>query len=89
MGYFLIYESMFDSVIYARDKWLAKDGLLFPDKAKMYVAAIEDEKYKKRKVDFWNNVYGVDMSCMKKWVLKEPLVESFDKEGLVSTYCCF
>ena len=26
MGYFLIYESMFDSVIYARDKWLAKDG---------------------------------------------------------------
>lgn len=23
MGYFLLYESMFDSVIYARDKWLA------------------------------------------------------------------
>jgi protein arginine N-methyltransferase 1 len=22
MGYFLLYESMFDSVIYARDKWL-------------------------------------------------------------------
>jgi type I protein arginine methyltransferase len=29
MGYFLIYESMFDSVIYARDKWLAKDGMVF------------------------------------------------------------
>jgi protein arginine N-methyltransferase 1 len=22
MGYFLLYESMFDSVLYARDKWL-------------------------------------------------------------------
>lgn len=64
MGYFLIYESMFDSVIFARDKWLAKDGLVFPDKAKMYIAAIEDESYKKKKVDFWKNVYGVDMSCM-------------------------
>ena len=28
MGYFLVYESMFDSVIYARDKWLKKDGLV-------------------------------------------------------------
>lgn len=28
MGYFLIYESMLDSVIYARDKWLKPDGLV-------------------------------------------------------------
>jgi len=27
MGYFLLYEGMLDSVLYARDKWLAKDGL--------------------------------------------------------------
>lgn len=26
MGYFLIYESMLDTVLYARDKWLNKDG---------------------------------------------------------------
>jgi protein arginine N-methyltransferase 1 len=26
MGYFLIYESMLDTVLYARDKWLRKDG---------------------------------------------------------------
>lgn len=65
MGYFLLYESMFDSVIFARDKWLAEDGILFPDKAKMYIAGIEDEAYKKRKIDFWGNVYGVNMSCIK------------------------
>lgn len=65
MGYFLVYESMFDSVIFARDKWLVPGGLLFPDKAKMYVAAIEDEKYKTSKLNFWDKVYGVDMSCMK------------------------
>jgi hypothetical protein len=27
------YESMLDSVLFARDKWLAEGGLLFPDKA--------------------------------------------------------
>ena len=26
MGYFLLYESMLDTVLYARDKWLNKDG---------------------------------------------------------------
>lgn len=39
MGYCLIYESMLDTVLHARDKWLRKDGkgMLFPDKAKMYL----------------------------------------------------
>jgi protein arginine N-methyltransferase 1 len=42
MGYFLLYESMFDSVLFARDKWLAEDGLLFPDRAKMFIALADD-----------------------------------------------
>jgi len=33
MGYFLLYESMFDSVLYAKEKWLNKNGYLFPNKA--------------------------------------------------------
>jgi len=28
MGYFLLYESMLDTVLYARDKWLTKDGIV-------------------------------------------------------------
>jgi hypothetical protein len=27
MGYFLFFEAMLDSVIVARDKWLASDGI--------------------------------------------------------------
>ena len=29
MGYFLLYEAMLDTVLCARDKWLAPDGLVF------------------------------------------------------------
>ncbi len=50
MGYFLLYESMLDTVLYARDKYLAKDGLIFPDKATIYLAAIEDGDYKEEKI---------------------------------------
>jgi len=46
MGYFLLYESMLDSVLWARDKYLVKGGKMLPDKLHMYVAAIEDGDYK-------------------------------------------
>ncbi|KAF8356263.1 hypothetical protein PRIPAC_97886 [Pristionchus pacificus] len=32
MGYCLFYESMLNTVLYARDKWLASEGALFPDR---------------------------------------------------------
>ena len=51
MGYFLLYESMLDTVLYARDKYLVEGGAMFPDRAVLYVAAIEDGEYKAEKLD--------------------------------------
>ena len=57
MGYCLFYESMLDTVLYARDKWLAPTGLMFPDKATLYVCAIEDRQYKVfQKVNYLANI---------------------------------
>ena len=50
MGYFLLYESMLDTVLYARDRYLAPGGLIFPDKATIYVSGIEDGEYKDEKI---------------------------------------
>lgn len=51
MGYFLLYESMLDTVLLARDKYLKKGGLIFPDTATLYLAAIEDQEYKEDKIN--------------------------------------
>ncbi len=50
MGYFLLYESMLDTVLYARDKYLTRGGLIFPDKATIFMAGIEDGEYKDEKI---------------------------------------
>lgn len=42
MGYFLLYESMLDTVLWARDKYLVPGGKMLPDRAKIFMAAIED-----------------------------------------------
>ena len=51
MGYFLLYESMLDTVLLARDKYLKPGGLIFPDVATLYIAAIEDSEYKEEKIN--------------------------------------
>jgi len=87
MGYFLLYESMLDTVLDARDKYLKPNGMLFPDKATLYVCAIEDAEYREDKINFWNNVYGFDMTCIKELALIEPLVDVCDPQQVMSNSC--
>ncbi|KAI9321994.1 S-adenosyl-L-methionine-dependent methyltransferase [Obelidium mucronatum] len=75
MGYALLYESM--------------GGLIFPDKATMYLATIEDGEYKDSKINFWDNVYGFDMSHIKSLALREPLVDTVNANAVNSTVCGF
>ncbi|CAI8594636.1 unnamed protein product [Vicia faba] len=84
MGYFLLFENMLNSVLYARDKWLVDDGVILPDIASLHLTAIEDKDYKEDKIEFWNNVYGFDMSCIKKQALTEPLVDTVDSNQIAT-----
>jgi protein arginine N-methyltransferase 1 len=88
MGYALLYESMLDSVLVARDKWLRKDGLIFPDRASMYLVAIEDGDYKDEKIKFWDDVYGFDFSCIKRMALSEPLIDTVDAKQIITREPC-
>jgi protein arginine N-methyltransferase 1 len=49
MGYFLLYESTLETVLFARDKYLKPEGLMFPDAASMCICAIGDQDYKQEK----------------------------------------
>lgn len=83
MGYCLFYESMLDTVLYARDKWLKPDGLMFPDRATLFVCAIEDRQYKDEKINWWDDVYGFDMSSIRKVAISEPLVDVVDPKQVI------
>lgn len=88
MGYFLLYESMLDSVLVARDKWLNKStGIMMPDKAEMFLTGIEDAKYKQEKIHFWDNVYGFRMDCVKEMVFNEPLIDTVSETAVFTSPC--
>ncbi|XP_039295051.1 protein arginine N-methyltransferase 1 [Nilaparvata lugens] len=75
MGYFLLFEAMLDSVIYARDRYLASGGILIPNRCTISLAGFSSLGRYKDLVEFWDDVYGYKMSNLKKQILQEPLVE--------------
>ncbi|XP_027552141.1 protein arginine N-methyltransferase 3 [Neopelma chrysocephalum] len=85
MGYFLLFESMLDSVIYAKDKYLAEGGSVYPDICTISLVAVGDMNKHVDKLLFWEDVYGFDMSCMKKAVIPEAVVEVLDPNTLISS----
>ncbi|XP_061466622.1 protein arginine N-methyltransferase 3 isoform X2 [Rhineura floridana] len=87
MGYFLLFESMLDSVICARDKYLAKGGSVYPDICTISLVAISDLNKHADRLAFWDDVYGFNMSCMKKAVIPEAVVEVLDSATLISDAC--
>jgi len=80
MGYFLLRESMLDSLVRARDRFLKpRTGLMLPSHAAMLVAPIADEDERRQQSSEYANamedwkefaettqtVYGVDMSVLE------------------------
>ncbi|XP_032269729.1 protein arginine N-methyltransferase 3 isoform X2 [Phoca vitulina] len=87
MGYFLLFESMLDSVLYAKNKYLAKGGSVYPDICTISLVAVSDMNKHADRIAFWDNVYGFNMSCMKKAVIPEAVVEVLDPKTLISDAC--
>ena len=84
MGYFLIFESMLNTVLRARDKWLKPGGFMFPDKAFVYAAGIEDASYKQENFGFWSDIYGFNMEPMKQLALLEPVIDTISVDQIMT-----
>jgi protein arginine N-methyltransferase 1 len=85
MGYFLLFEGMLDSVILARDKFLKPNGLLFPNRAKLLMAPIDDSVYKEEKFKFFTeNKYGIKMSCMKEQLQNQVQMDLLTDKYIIS-----
>ncbi|KAL3502346.1 hypothetical protein ACH5RR_036795 [Cinchona calisaya] len=88
MGYMLLYESMLGSVIRARDRWLKPGGLILPSNATLYMAPVTHPDRYSQSIDFWRNVYGIDMSAMlplaKQCAFEEPSVETIAGENILT-----
>ncbi|KAK5643429.1 hypothetical protein RI129_007274 [Pyrocoelia pectoralis] len=85
MGYFLLFEGMLDSFIYARDNHLSANGVILPNRCNISLVGISDSDKYDNHITFWNNVYGFSMKCMKHEVVKEPNIETISSDTVITT----
>ncbi|XP_053966783.1 protein arginine N-methyltransferase 1 [Anastrepha ludens] len=84
MGYFLLFEGMLDSVIYARDTHLKDGGMLLPNRCTMSIVGYGSESLYQQQVKFWDDVYDLNMSNMRREVLHEPLIDVVDSQHILT-----
>lgn len=73
MGFYLFHEAMLDSVIVARDRWLKPGGLMLPSIATLYLMPVSLDDYVWDHFQFWDNVYGYDLSPLKTAAMMNAL----------------
>ena len=66
MGFYLLHESMLDSVIAARDKHLHDEGFMLPSHASILAAPVQLDTWVAEQFTDWHKVYGFDMTPMSQ-----------------------
>ncbi|UPQ98453.1 protein arginine N-methyltransferase [Chloropicon primus] len=82
MGNFLLRESVMDSVLFARDKFLKSDGAMYPSHCKMFFAPVYSERLAE---DVWDTYHR----NLKSWEVAAEVVfdlAGFDIKSLAGEY---
>ena len=84
MGYCLLYEAMLDSVLWARDRYLTRDGLMIPSHTTLHMAPLTDPDYIADHISFWQSVYGFNMNSMLAHIYDEVLIRDLKSSILAA-----
>lgn len=83
MGYCLLFESMLDSVLFARDKWLKPGGLLFPDQCSLHVFALISSEKQDQSNNCWSNFFGFNFLALRTLSLQEARITDIDASTVI------
>ncbi|KAH8382726.1 hypothetical protein KR009_004937, partial [Drosophila setifemur] len=86
MGNALYMEAMLNSVLFARNKWLIPGGLILPSIANLWLVGGNDP-HRTTNLNFWRNVEGIDMSCIRRQASQEPIVDCVAVQQLLTDEC--
>ncbi len=90
MGYGLYFENMLPSVMYARDKYLKKEGgVIMPSSASLYIEPLSTVEDLDDRVSFWSDVYGFNLTEFENMLIQEAQVQHVKPEQIIgSRYEC-
>lgn len=87
MGYFLLFEGMLDTIIYAREHHLSPGGLILPNRCSLFIAGICDDALYQKHVHFWDDVYGYKMTPLRHECMIEAIIGTIEADKIITDTC--
>jgi len=90
MGFYLVHESMVESVLWARDFLCDPNALIMPSHCRIWAAVVSNEKFRNEELEIWRDpvICGIDMSSIGMARAVEltatPQIEIIDPSQLLS-----
>lgn len=84
MGYALLFESMFDTVILARDTLLKPGGAVLPDIATIHIAGFGRNA---TSLPFWDDVYGFEMPTVQSKLTSDEYLKTAVVAPVKGAHC--
>lgn len=89
LGYFLLFECMLESIIYARNTYLDKEnGLVLPDDFSIHMSGFHSDRLYHEHIGYWSNVYGFEMNIIAKNILSDGHVMIVPADDIITSDCC-
>lgn len=85
LGYFALQENMISDVISFRNRNLRKNGVVIPDRIKLYLGIV-DSKKAYSEIDFWSSLYGVDFQPLKEIAANSTYHLTVSEKDCISDY---
>ncbi|KAH8270182.1 hypothetical protein KR018_005395 [Drosophila ironensis] len=84
IGPFMLYEPMLNSMIYAREHLLNPNGIILPSRCTLNILGYGNDAFYAEHVEFWGDVYNVNMNEMRKKSVEAPLMKVVDAEFMLT-----
>lgn len=85
MGYFLVHESMLESVLRARDRWLKPGGLMYPCRARLFAGPGNFQKQIDEKAGTWKpDLFGFDFGPIREEAEAEVKLQPLASSSFVA-----
>lgn len=87
MGFYLLHESMLESVLEARVRWLRPGGIMLPSSARIWAVPVDADEFR-REVENYRDFHGLDLGFVGDLALSKrcakPQVELVESNRLLA-----
>lgn len=84
IGHIAFEEGMAESLFDAKERFLAPNGIMIPEKVELKVALVEESQIYSESIDCWENIEGIDFSSMRDEAVKACYLTNLKSSNLLS-----